>query len=122
MISYLLYVGLVILTAGDNPGHYDQLKNGVLDSNVYMPIVGLGTCGNGRPNGTGGEYWTDEVAYKATMLWLDAGGKRIDTAIDYHNQVGIGKALFDANVERDGLFLTSKIGPLFSFGYNETLQ
>jgi len=90
---------------------------------LQMPVVGIGTGGYGiAPNGTDGEYWDDDVAYAAVSLWLSLGGRRIDTSNDYNTQTGIGKAMKDSKIPRSSLFITSKIGPRYPLGYDETLK
>jgi hypothetical protein len=46
---------------------------------VLMPVVGLGTFGYGRPDGSRGEYWGPVQGYNSTLAWLKAGGRRLDT-------------------------------------------
>ncbi|XP_065187095.1 aldo-keto reductase Mvan_2161-like [Sycon ciliatum] len=87
---------------------------------LVMPIVGLGT-GHCNPV-EGGECMNNETAYKATLDFLRAGGRRIDTAITYHDQTGIGKAIKDSGVARADIFITSKCGPGFPLGYQDSLD
>ncbi len=83
-------------------------------SGVKMPVVGIGTWSYGRP----GEVWNDTVAEKAISEWLMLGGRRIDGAILYGDQVGVGKGIKSSGVPRTEIFMTSKIE---IEGYNETL-
>ena len=56
-----------------------------------MPVIGIGTGAYVHEPGTQpGEIWTDEVAEKAVSQWLALGGRRIDAAYNYHNQIGVG--------------------------------
>lgn len=90
-----------------------------------MPVSGIGTGSYGQP----GETWDDDIAEKAIGEWLKMGGRRIDTAFSYNDQVGIGKAIKASVVSRKDLFITSKVGSAhggsqdFSagLGYNDTL-
>jgi len=66
-----------------------RLMNAV-HGEVFMPVIGLGTGGYGRPNGSGGEYWGPEQGHNATVAWLKMGGRRIDTSGDYASRDGIG--------------------------------
>ena len=82
-------------------------------------MSGIGTWGYIHTMGTGGpgEVWNDTVAEKAISEWLMLGGRRIDGAIHYRDQVGIGKAIESSGVPRNKIFMTSKIEIQ---GYNET--
>lgn len=75
-----------------------------------MPAIGFGTY-----------KITDENEVRTSVLCaLRDGYRMIDTANFYHNQEAIGSALKDANVQRDHLFLTSKIW-LDEQGYLKTI-
>jgi 2,5-diketo-D-gluconate reductase A len=69
-------------------------------TNGRMPLLGFGT-------------WqiTNAEAPKATAVALEAGYRHIDTATAYRNESGIGKALAAADLDRDALFLTTKLPP-----------
>lgn len=86
---------------------------------VLMPVVGLGTGGYGTPDGKGGEYWGPEQGHNATVEWLKAGGRRIDTSDNYGSRDGIGTGWKASGVARSEIFITSKVDPS---GYNETLE
>lgn len=51
----------------------------------------------------------DEVAEKVVGLALDAGFRHIDTARIYGNEAGVGRALASSSVDRDEVFVTTKI-------------
>ncbi|XP_065829602.1 aldo-keto reductase Mvan_2161-like [Oscarella lobularis] len=92
-----------------------------------MPLIGLGTGGY-APNNSfpHGEYWNDSVAEIAVSAWLKLGGRRIDAAFSYHDQVGVGKAIRESGIPREQIFITSKVGPGGvcggALGYNDTLD
>ena len=67
-------------------------------SQIEMPAIGLGT-------------WrvTDEEAYRAASHALEMGYRHIDTADHYGNHREVGKAIKDSAVDRDEIFLTSKV-------------
>jgi 2,5-diketo-D-gluconate reductase A len=65
-----------------------------------LPIVGLGTW-----NVTGGD-----VA-PSVRTAIECGYRHIDTAYGYGNEAEIGQALQDAGLDRQEVFLTSKIPP-----------
>jgi 2,5-diketo-D-gluconate reductase A len=50
----------------------------------------------------------DEVA-AATRTALDVGYRHVDTAAMYHNEAGVGQGIRDAGVDRDDVFITSKL-------------
>jgi len=68
---------------------------------VHMPIVNAGTW----IDGTTGKK-EDGGAIAAT--WLAQGGRGIDTALVYHDQASIAKAIKASGVKREDLFITSK--------------
>ena len=88
-----------------------------------MPVTGIGTGGyiHDPHSGQPGEIWTDDVAEKAVGEWLSLGGRRIDTALDYGDQTGIGKAIKASSVPREDIFIVSKTDSPRQ-GYNDTLQ
>ena len=56
-------------------------------------------------------------------IWLVCeGGRRIDTAISYHDQTGIGQAIQKSPLRREEVFITSKVGPGYPLGYQDTLS
>ena len=69
-----------------------------LNNKVAMPMISLGTW-----------QYSSSVAESTVTLGLKLGFNHIDTANDYGNQDGVGKAL--AGVARDSYFLTTKVPP-----------
>ncbi|QRZ61278.1 aldo/keto reductase [Rothia sp. ZJ932] len=51
----------------------------------------------------------DDVAEKVVGLALDAGFRHIDTARIYGNEAGVGRALAASSVNRDDVFVTTKV-------------
>ncbi len=94
-----------------------RLMNAV-HGEVLMPVTGLGTFGYGRPNGSRGEYWGPEQGHNATVAWLKAGGRRLDSSAGYDSRDGVGTGWVASGVPRSEIFMTSKVNP---YGYNETL-
>jgi len=88
---------------------------------LKMPVAGIGTWSYVHVPGTGipGEVWNDTVGEKAVKEWLALGGRRIDGASHYGDQVGVGKAVKESGISREEIFMTSKL-PLS--GYNETFK
>lgn len=83
----------------------------VLANGVKMPKIGFGTWQ--IPNG--------EVAYNATLSAIKAGYIHIDTAHAYGNEESVGKAIKDSGIERDELFITTKL-PSHIKDYEGTLK
>lgn len=69
-----------------------------LNNGISMPRVGLGV-------------WplTDDQAYTAVTHALECGYRRIDTARVYDNEEGVGRAVRDAAIPRQEVFLTTKL-------------
>lgn len=69
-----------------------------LNNGVKIPILGLGT-------------WQSrgEQSEKAVTWALEAGYRHIDTAMAYVNEKWIGKAIKKSRIERDELFITTKL-------------
>jgi glycerol 2-dehydrogenase (NADP+) len=86
---------------------------------VLMPVMGLGTGGYARPDEAGGEYWGPEQGHNATVAWLQLGGRRIDTAVSYASQDGIGTGWVASGVPRSEIFITSKVEIV---GYDQALE
>lgn len=71
-----------------------------------VPTIGFGTY---RMEG--------EECLEATRTALDAGYRHIDTAMAYDNEAVIGQAIEESDVDREDIFLTTKVK-----GYPEMLQ
>ena len=78
--------------------HYVVMKNIKLASGHEIPMLGLGTW---RLKG--------RQCQKVIKIAVELGYTHIDTAWMYENQREIGKTLQDMRVERDDLFITTKI-------------
>lgn len=63
----------------------------------------------------------DEIAPKTVLQAIDAGYRLIDTAKIYRNEVGVGKAIANSKVQREDLFITTKLWNADQ-GYETTLQ
>jgi len=65
-----------------------------------MPLLGFGT------------WQIDNAdAPEATATALELGYRHIDTATGYGNEAGIGSALASSGLERDSIFITTKLPP-----------
>lgn len=103
---------------------------------VTMPAIGLGCgaysnanagynaypeCWIGDGGATGGGSGTcGAFVEQAVTSWLEAGGRRLDAANSYQDQVNVGNALnkflASSGVPRSDIFLLSKVGPSHPLG------
>ena len=76
-----------------------------------MPLLGFGT-------------WqiSTRGARQAAAHALEAGYRHIDTATMYRNEEGIGKALGSAGLDRESVFVTTKLPPQHAGRERRTLQ
>ncbi|MHA1915722.1 MAG: aldo/keto reductase [Promethearchaeota archaeon] len=81
-----------------------------LNNGIEMPIFGLGTW---PLKGKG--------AYNAVLWALDIGYLLMDTASLYGNESEIGDALKDTKIDRDNIFITTKVWNSDQ-GYENTLE
>lgn len=63
----------------------------------------------------------DEIAPETVQQAIEAGYRLIDTAKIYRNEIGVGKAIANSNVQREDLFITTKLWNADQ-GYETTLQ
>lgn len=70
-----------------------RLRNG-----VEMPLLAAGTW-----------QYNDTQAEAAISAAIKVGFTMVDTAFDYHNQVGVGRAIRGAGVARSSLFIETKV-------------
>lgn len=84
--------------------NYVTLNNG-----IEIPQLGFGVFKVGN-----------EEATKAVLKAIEVGYTSIDTAKVYQNEEGVGKAIKEANVNRDNLFITTKVWNTDQ-GYENTL-
>lgn len=74
------------------------MRSLTLNNGVPVPQLGLGV-------------WplTDDQAYAAVSHALAAGYRYFDTARVYDNEAGVGRAIRDAGIPRQDVFLTTKL-------------
>ena len=70
-----------------------------LNNGAAIPVLGLGTYQIGDETET----------YNAVRYAIDIGYRHIDTAAAYNNEIGIGKAVKDSGVNREDMFITTKL-------------
>jgi diketogulonate reductase-like aldo/keto reductase len=67
---------------------------------VTVPALGFGTW-----------QLEPDVAYDAVRTALEVGYRHIDTAQMYGNEEAVGRAIADSEVDRDDVFLVTKVAP-----------
>jgi diketogulonate reductase-like aldo/keto reductase len=81
-----------------------------LNSGVQMPALGFGVF-----------QTPAEETRDAVRDALDAGYRHIDTAAAYANERQVGEAVHDSDVDRQDVFLETKVW-ISDYGYDETLH
>ena len=105
--SILIVTLLILCTMNANAQQpYLTLNNG-----VQMPQIGLGLYM--IPEG--------DVAYNSVMTALESGYRHFDCAHAYQNERSLGRAIKDSGVDRDSLWITSKLWPN-EYGEGKTLK
>lgn len=69
-----------------------------LANDVEMPVLGLGTS-----------PLSDRETERIVAAGLDEGYRLIDTAENYRNEVGVGRGIRASGVDRDEVFVTTKL-------------
>ncbi|GAB5369687.1 hypothetical protein AAMO2058_001426800 [Amorphochlora amoebiformis] len=92
MVQPLPYFFVPLLVLG-YPGPSPEI---VLNNGVKMPVIGAGTGA-----------FSNATAYASILSALKLGFTHVDTAHDYYNQDGVGKAI--AQFDRKSFFLTTKV-------------
>ena len=73
----------------------------LLNNNNTMPQLGLGTS-----------PLNDEQVAPIVVAAIEAGYRHIDTAYRYNNERGVGQGIRDSGIDRESLFVTTKLdGP-----------
>lgn len=81
-----------------------------LNNGNYIQSIGFGTS-----------LVTGDECIRVIKVAIDVGYRHIDTASAYKNEVEIGKAIKESNIDREKLFITSKVWK-DSMGYENTLK
>ncbi len=83
----------------------------ILNNGVAMPILGFGVY-----------QITDEAQCEQAVLdAIQTGYRLIDTAMSYHNEGAVGRAIKKCGIPREELFITTKLW-LADAGYEKTLK
>ena len=83
----------------------------LLNDGNRMPIFGLGVWA-AKPG---------KESYDSVLYALKKGYKHIDTAEMYGNEKDVGAAIIDSGIEREEIFVTTKLWDS-TFGYDNTLK
>ncbi len=86
-------------------------ENYVLSNGVVIPKIGFGTW----------QIKDGQEVYDSVTWALQAGYRHIDTAYDYRNEIGVGKAIRDFNINREEIFITTKL-PSNIKTYDEAME
>ena len=81
-----------------------------LSNGVKIPCVGFGTW----------NLENSQAGIDIIKTAIDCGYRHIDTAAAYHNENAVGKAVVASGLDREEIFITSKLDNA-SHGYEETL-
>jgi 2,5-diketo-D-gluconate reductase A len=76
-----------------------------------MPLLGFGTWEISEADATG-----------AVSTALELGYRHIDTATGYRNETGVGRAIAASGLDRDALFVTTKLPPDHAGRERETIE
>ena len=82
-----------------------------LNNGVEMPWVGFGVF----------QVPPGQKTYDAVRTALRVGYRAVDTAAAYNNEADVGRALREAEIDRDELFITTKLW-IPDHGYDNTLR
>jgi diketogulonate reductase-like aldo/keto reductase len=82
-----------------------------LPDGTALPLIGFGTW-QLRP----------KVAYEALRAALEIGYRHVDTATLYQNEADVGRAVKDSGVDREQVFVTTKLRPQDARHARRTLE
>ena len=74
----------------------------LLNNGKTIPQIGFGTS-----------PLNDEEVVPAVIAAIEAGYRHIDTAYKYNNEQGVGKAIRDSGINREEVFITTKLDGRF---------
>ncbi len=89
----------------------NSIKKLKLRNGYEIPCIGFGTYG----------MKNEEVVVRAIKTAFDMGYRHIDTASAYQNEKSIGRAIAEYNIDREEIFITSKVWAS-ERGYEKTLE
>ena len=88
---------------------------------VFAPLVEMNDGRSIPVIGFGVWQVPDDVVVDATLKALEVGYRHIDTACVYENERGVGEALRRCGLDRDDIFVTTKVWNTDQ-GYDQTLR
>lgn len=88
---------------------------------VFAPLVEMNDGRSIPVIGFGVWQVPDDVVVDATLKALEVGYRHIDTACVYENERGVGEALSRSGLNRDDVFVTTKVWNTDQ-GYDQTLR
>ena len=88
---------------------------------VFAPLVEMNDGRSIPVIGFGVWQVPDDVVVDATVKALEVGYRHIDTAYLYHNERGVGEALRRSELDRNDVFVTTKVWNT-DHGYEQTLR
>ena len=88
---------------------------------VFAPLVEMNDGRSIPVIGFGVWQVPDDVVVDATLKALEVGYRHIDTACVYENERGVGEALRRSGLDRDDVFVTTKVWNTDQ-GYDQTLR
>jgi 2,5-diketo-D-gluconate reductase A len=88
---------------------------------VFAPLVEMNDGRSIPVIGFGVWQVPDDVVVDATVKALEVGYRHIDTAYLYHNERGVGEALRRSELDRNDVFVTTKVWNT-DHGYDQTLR
>jgi diketogulonate reductase-like aldo/keto reductase len=77
-----------------------DIRTFTLSDGTEVPRLGFGTF-----------QLAGDDAYRSVLVALEAGYRHLDTAQGYENEAEVGRALKDSGLDRDEVFVTTKIKP-----------
>ena len=86
-------------TKADDAARLSSQSMHVLPSGNRMPLLGLGT------------WQLNSHTVDSVVSALGLGFRMLDTATDYHTQRGVGDAIKACGIDRDSMYLISKVEP-----------
>ncbi|MFW5905026.1 MAG: aldo/keto reductase, partial [bacterium] len=87
-------------TSRDTATRSHDIPTKELPQGVEIPVLGLGSW-----------QLTGSTCRRTVAEGLEMGYRHLDTAEAYENEKEVGRGLADSGVDRDDVFLTTKIWP-----------
>ncbi|MFG2005509.1 aldo/keto reductase [Spirillospora sp. NPDC048911] len=82
-----------------------------LPGDIALPLIGFGTW-----------QLRGDIAYESVRAALEVGYRHVDTATLYQNESEVGRAVRDSGVDREQVFITTKLRPQDARRARRTLE